>query len=383
MRIVQANAVYDPAFTTPDDLLDAYHSLTEWSVAMSEAGAQVSVVQRFRSNSTLVRDGITYQFVADRDAPWLSATAAPRPFVDAIAARAADSVHVNGLIFPNLVSAIRTSVGPSPAIVVQHHGGEFPVRAPGWLGAWQRRQWRKGLEAASALSFTAQTQAAAWHDAGVIGSQPILEIIEASTTLRPSPRDRAQQLTGVNADPLILWVGRLTTNKDPLAVLEGFERALTTLPRAQLVMIFGDDTLREAVEQRRASSPRLQSTVALIGRVEHHELAHYYGAADLFVSGSHYEGSGYALIEAMAAGVTPVVTDIPSFRVIAGTSAHYWPVGDPAALEHALVAAARGDREQQRAATLRQFDTQVSWKAIAARTMTAYQALLRTRTATP
>ena len=44
--------------------------------------------------------------------------------------------------------------------MVQHHGGEFPVRAPGWLGAWQRRQWRKGLEAASALSFTAQTQAA-------------------------------------------------------------------------------------------------------------------------------------------------------------------------------------------------------------------------------
>ena len=78
MRIVQANAVYDPAFTTPDDLLDAYHSLTEWSVAMSGADADVSVVQRFRSNTTLVRDGITYQFVADREAPWLSATAAPQ-----------------------------------------------------------------------------------------------------------------------------------------------------------------------------------------------------------------------------------------------------------------------------------------------------------------
>ena len=285
----------------------------------------------------------------------------------------ADVVHVNGLIFPGLVSAIRKRVGPSPAIVVQHHGGEFPVRAQGWLGAWQRRQWRKGLDAASALSFTAHTQAGAWRDAGVIGSQPIIEIIEASTWLRPSPRSRAQQLAGVTADPLILWVGRLTTNKDPLAVLDGFERALTTLPHAQLVMIFGDDTLRDAVEQRLASSPRLRSTVVLVGRVDHHELAHYYGAADLFVSGSHYEGSGYALIEAMAAGLTPVVTDIPSFRVIAGSCAEYWPVGDPVALGHALTAAAHGNREQQRTATLQQFDTHVSWTAIAARTMTAYE----------
>ena len=274
---------------------------------------------------------------------------------------------------PRLVSAIRKRVGPSPAIVVQHHGGEFPVRAQGWLGAWQRRQWRKGLDAASALSFTAHTQAGAWRDAGVIGSQPIIEIIEASTWLRPSPRSRAQQLAGVTADPLILWVGRLTTNKDPLAVLDGFERALTTLPHAQLVMIFGDDTLRDAVEQRLASSPRLRSTVVLVGRVDHHELAHYYGAADLFVSGSHYEGSGYALIEAMAAGLTPVVTDIPSFRVIAGSCAQYWPVGDPVALGHALTAAAHGNREQQRTATLQQFDTHVSWTAIAARTMTAYE----------
>ena len=47
-------------------------------------------------------------------------------------------------------------------------------------------------------------------------------------------------------------------------------------------------------------------------------MPNYYGAADVFVSGSHSEGSGYALIEAMSAGVVPVVTDIPSFRAIAG-----------------------------------------------------------------
>ena len=35
---------------------------------------------------------------------------------------------------------------------------------------------------------------------------------------------------GATGDPLILWVGRLTTNKDPLTVLDGLERALPQMP---------------------------------------------------------------------------------------------------------------------------------------------------------
>jgi glycosyltransferase involved in cell wall biosynthesis len=34
------------------------------------------------------------------------------------------------------------------------------------------------------------------------------------------------------------------------------------------------------------------------------------------VLGSHYEGSGFSLVEAMSCGVIPIVTDIPSFRMI-------------------------------------------------------------------
>ena len=38
MRIVQANAVYDPAVRTPAALLDLYRTLSEWSVAVAAAG---------------------------------------------------------------------------------------------------------------------------------------------------------------------------------------------------------------------------------------------------------------------------------------------------------------------------------------------------------
>ena len=57
-------------------------------------------------------------------------------------------------------------------------------------------------------------------------------------------------------------------------------------------------------------------------------------AADLFVLGSHREGGSSALVEAMATGRTPVVTDIPSSRALTGNGAvgELWPCGDSRAL---------------------------------------------------
>src|SRR3546814_7612096 len=62
-------------------------------------------------------------------------------------------------------------------------------------------------------------------------------------------------------------------------------------------------------------------------------------AADLFVSGSHAEGCGYSLLEALACGATPVVTDIPAFRALTGDGAigRLWPPGDAVRLAEALV----------------------------------------------
>ncbi len=95
-------------------------------------------------------------------------------------------------------------------------------------------------------------------------------------------------------------------------------------------MAFGDDTLIESVEERVRGSALLNAKVTLAGRVQRDEMPNYYGAADVFVSGSHSEGSGYALIEAMSAGVVPVVTDIPSFRAIVGDDRSRWAPGDAA-----------------------------------------------------
>jgi glycosyltransferase involved in cell wall biosynthesis len=303
----------------------------------------------------------------------LSTSDAPKAFVDAIAAPSPDVVHVNGLIFPSLVAAIRKAVGDRVTIVVQHHGGEFPIRGSGLIGWLQQRKWKRGLESANALSFTAREQAEQWRAAGVLADQRIIEIVEASTTLRTVDRERARAAINVSGDPIILWVGRLTTNKDPLTVLDGLERALPRLPKAQVVMVFGDDTLLVAVDDRVRASEILRGRVVLVGRLAREEMPNYYGAADMFVSGSHSEGSGYALIEAMAAGVVPVVTDIPSFRRIAGECGARWQPGDARQFADALVRVAGSDLDSQKASARERFASALSWDAIGRLTVSEYQ----------
>lgn len=379
LRIVQANAVYDPSVTSANALLDLYHTLTEWSAALTNAGAEVSVVQRFHTPGLVERDGVRYEFVADRQPPWLLAKDAPETFIRSVVQSAPDVVHVNGLIFPQVVAALRAAA-PATVIVAQHHGGEFPVRGSGLVGWWRRQRWRAGLAAADAVSFTAREQAEPWQRAGVLGPQRVLEIVESGTTLRIVPRARARAALELDdTSRIILWVGRLTTNKDPLTVLDGLERALPALPETRMVMVFGDDTLRDAVDDRVRGSAVLADRVILAGQVLRDELPNYYAAADVFVSGSHDEGSGYALIEAMAAGVVPVVTDIPSFRAIAGDCGARWPVSDAAAFADALTRVMSGDLDGQRAAVRAHYARGLEWSAIASHTLHEYQALVEAR----
>ena len=135
-------------------------------------------------------------------------------------------------------------------------------------------------------------------------------------------------------------------------MLDGFERSRSALPDAHLTFIFRGTALRPELERRLAARPGLADHVHLVGDVPPSRMEAFFSAADLFVLGSHREGSGYALIEALACAAIPVVTDIPSFRVLTdgGTLGPLWPPGDAPALAAALVSAARRDPAPLRAA---------------------------------
>jgi glycosyltransferase involved in cell wall biosynthesis len=379
MRLTLVNYAYDARSAEPGDLLDRYRSLTGWAEAVAAAGIEVSVAQRFHASARVTRAGIDYVFRRDSGNGDPGSRLWPRALHRAVRDLLPDVVHVNGLNVPLQTWLLRRSLPPSTAIIVQDHGGG-PAKGPPTGGHYVRLAIRRQtLRAADAFFFSAAAQAAEWRRAGLIAdNQPVHQVLEASTALRPVDRDEARRASGVDGDPAVLWVGRLNENKDPLTILDGFERAHARLPRARLTMIYLAGDLLPQVRQLLAASPVLAECVRLVGSVPHEQMPQFYSAADLFVLGSHHEGSGYALIEACACGLTPVVTGIPSFRVITadGAIGALWTVGAAADFADALVAAASRDRSAARRNVAEHFDRALSWPAVARQAADAYEGVL-------
>jgi glycosyltransferase involved in cell wall biosynthesis len=370
MRAVQVNFRFDDVLTDPDALLDRYTTLTGWSRALLDAGAaSVSVLQRFSRDAAVTRDGTRYIFYVDH-------AAAQRAVVKA----RPDIVHVNGLDSPAETWTLGRALPASARMVLQDHGSQVPDERGGRIERHIRRVLRgAALRAADAFFFTADRQAEPWRAAGLIAPrQRVYEVLEASTRLRPMDRTEARRTIGVQGSPAVLWVGRLNANKDPLTVLDGFERSLADLPDATLIMIYGEDDLLDDVQRRVSGSPALAAHVRLAGRVPHDRIAGYCSAADLFVLASHREGSGYALLEACACGAVPVVTSIPTFRAITANGAigALWKPSDPVACAQALVGAARQDLTLARAQVIEHFERSLSWSAVGRQAMAAYRDIL-------
>ncbi|HKB12113.1 MAG TPA: glycosyltransferase family 4 protein [Vicinamibacterales bacterium] len=368
LAVIQVNYAFDRSLRDPEALLERYATLTGWADALVAAGAgRSAVVQEFHRAARIVRNGVEYHFVARGVAP-------------AVAALTPDLAHVNGLAFAARTWRLRRSLPAASAIVVQNHSDTGPMgRAPlaRLIGAAARG-------AVDAFLFAADEHASRWREAGFVGAgQPTFQVMEASTAVAPIARAEAREITGVRGAPALLWVGRLNGNKDPLTIVEAFERALQALPHATLTMIYTADDLIGAVRASIDRSAALRERVRLVGAVPHDHIVRFLSAADLFVVGSHHEGSGYALIEALACGVPPAVTDIPSFRVLTagGTVGTLWRPGDPAGCAAAIVSLANADPDAARAAVRDYFERHFSWPAIGRRAMEIYARVVRARRA--
>jgi len=181
--------------------------------------------------------------------------------------------------------------------------------------------------------------------------------------------------------PVFLWVGRLDSNKDPLTVLDGFEILLEKNTNATLYMIYSENRLSDAVEKKIAGSAILKNSVHLLGKIPHNEIEMYYNSADYFVLGSHYEGSGYALSEALRCGCVPIVTNIPSFRMMTngGQLGALWEYGNNHSFAEAADVALNKPLSEQANSCITFFTESLSYDAIAKVAIVHYQKMIDRR----
>ena len=102
-----------------------------------------------------------------------------------------------------------------------------------------------------------------------------------------------------------------------------FVKAAPKLPGASLILLGAGsqgETIRSILATRRSDAAGSSS----VGAIPQAEIHRWYRKADLYVSPSHVDGSSVSLMEAMASGTPPLVSDIPANREWVREDANGW-----------------------------------------------------------
>ncbi len=168
---------------------------------------------------------------------------------------------------------------------------------------------------------------------------------------QPHTRETAGAAFGWGMRPAVLGLGGVQPRKGSRVLLEAFARARARIGDGGLLVVAGpaeqadyhaawvEDAQRLGLRVQRGGKPADDVDVIELGGLSSHEMPSLMRACDVMASPSTREGFGLAAIEAAAAGVPNVVSDLPVFRELFtdGESCLTVGVGDTRALSTALV----------------------------------------------
>jgi Glycosyltransferase len=276
-----------------------------------------------------------------------------------------DVVVVHGLIFPWQVVMLRWQLGSHAKIIAQHHA-EQPLKD---IRKYFQRLADRYIQA---YLFTSLNLGLRWVEKGQIrDANKIKEIMEVSSPFYPVPKVEASAVTKACGKKIYLWVGRLDANKDPLTMVRAFIRFGHANPGVKLYMIFQTVELLQELKAVLSATPGAFQFIHLVGKISNPDLLYWYNSADFIISSSHYEGSGTAVCEGLSCGCIPVLSDIPSFRMMTdnGRVGLLYESGDEAALLATLQKTLDLNLAFEQEKVLAWFEKELSFEAIAKKIM--------------
>jgi 2-deoxystreptamine N-acetyl-D-glucosaminyltransferase/2-deoxystreptamine glucosyltransferase len=230
---------------------------------------------------------------------------------------------------------------------------------------------RAALRRADAVVVLTGRTAAALRDDGVPAERVSVIPSGFDPALFAGPRTDA--FPGVPR-PRIGYVGRLAPQKR----VDVLVRAFGQLRGEASLVIVGDGPDGEEVRRLAAAGPAAARTT-MRGFVDHTAVPDVLSSLDLLVLPSVYEEMGSVLVEAMAAGLPVVASDVGGIPEVVrpGENGVLVPPDDVASLVDALERLAGDPRERARlAACARALSEAYAWPALAARVAHVYAAVL-------
>ena len=287
------------------------------------------------------------------------------PFLLALPRRAIIHVHVTQAFTPEL-AAMGSLLGGRP-LVAHYHMDVDPSNYPRLLSVYKRRILAPILRRARRVLVLDDSQASLIHEWYEVPADRI-KVLENGVDARFYSK---QETKPINARPYrILFVGRLSGQKNVNRLLD----AVSLITRPVELVIAGDGAERDDLERRASTTD--PSGIKFVGRQTADALVQWYRWADVLASTSDREGMPLTFLEAMAAGVPIVGTDVPGTReTLAGVGMVVPP--NAAALAGALQSLA--DNEAQRREMAIAGRSRVagrSWSSVSARLEEIYSELI-------
>jgi glycosyltransferase involved in cell wall biosynthesis len=246
------------------------------------------------------------------------------------AARDRDIVHIHSALAP-AVTVVRAALLAAAArargctVIVHAHGGNIQT--------WLTTPWRKAL---LRLAMRPADRVVAVWTAGLEALRQVLPDERVALIDNGVPVDAAVPAPGGHEPPRVLYVGLLTPRKGVLDLLAA-SRLLRERGVAHELWLLGGtpDEGPEAEAQVRAA---LDEHTRLLGTRPPEEMPAAIAEADVFCLPSWWEAMPLSVLEAMAAGLPVVATDVGDVAraVSEGETGHVVPTQAPEALADAL-----------------------------------------------
>jgi glycosyltransferase involved in cell wall biosynthesis len=137
--------------------------------------------------------------------------------------------------------------------------------------------------------------------------------------------------------PFVLTVGDLQPRKNHLGLIRAFEQLIRHHPQLphHLVMV-GKETWFAPIVRRAAEKSAVADRLHFTGWVPDDDLRYFYGACDLFVFPSFYEGFGLPILEAMACGRAVACSNTSAMPEVANASALMFEPASPDEITRAM-----------------------------------------------
>ena len=136
-------------------------------------------------------------------------------------------------------------------------------------------------------------------------------------------------------------VARYSEQKDPLTLYRAVLTVLEKMPRVYFAHLGAGELMPAVAELLRTASPEVRARIRQVKRCD--DLPGFYRMLDAFVLASRYEGFALALLEALATGVSLILSECPGnvdLEPYHLSGLHWTPVGDPDKLAARMLACA-------------------------------------------